>query len=283
MIIFSSLAIPEKKSQPLYPHHTDFEHPDDVKQIDPHMNLHSDYVKEYSSHNPGQGEIIHERKWFDGDQNYDTNKVPVDNDDDHGHKEKRVHGDYKYLTNGETWHPENYYPHNNVKRTHHGEPDWNHDHDWIDDGAEDAKAEELSEPEVEDDNVFEALQDDPDNVRHYDDQLNQVEYKHDSKYHHRSYHDSGHEKLFQDTANKTKSQNKQLSKRLHDTGRHELIEGQHAQPAPKQADYDERKRNHQPDTDGNHIEAHADDHDIRYQQHHLKMTTTPKGKVPKHS
>ena len=265
-------GIPERKSQPLCPHHTDFEHPNDVKMIDPHTNLHSDYVKEYSSHHPGQGEIGHHGRWFNGDHSYDTNNAPLDSDGDHDHREKKVYGNYKYLTNGDQWHPEQVHPH--YKRTHHGEPDWNHQHDWIDHGAQ-AKPPEQADPEVEDDNIFEALQDDPDNIRHFDDQLNQVEYKHDSKYHHRSYHDMNHKELFQETPNKTKSQGKQQAKRYPDTGHHQLIESQHSETAVKPLNYDER--NHIPDTDGVHIEGHADDHDIRYQQHHPQLTTTAAG------
>lgn len=64
----------------------------------------------------------------------------------------------------------------------HGEPDWKHTHDWIDHGAV-VKTSVVPEPVIEDDNVFEAMQDYGDDVRHYDDQLNKIEYPHKSVYH----------------------------------------------------------------------------------------------------
>lgn len=71
-----------------------------------------------------------------------------------------------------------------VQAHHHSQhqgPDYKHSHDWLH-HADKGKG-NSDWLRVEDDNTFEALQDNSDSIRHYDDELNQVEYKHQSPFH----------------------------------------------------------------------------------------------------
>ena len=68
------------------------------------------------------------------------------------------------------------------------QPDWSHTHDWINHGGKAPVLLPLPLPDIEDDNAFEALQDQPDDVRHYDDQLNKIVYPHPHPYPYPTYH-----------------------------------------------------------------------------------------------